>query len=180
MIIYKIEHKETGKVYIGQTSRSLKKRLREHTSPSNCVRLYRAICKYGWGSFTVEVIDSTDNRSTLNLLEEAWIQAYNSLSPNGYNLTMGGYKGEYSDESKAKMRAMKLGKPQSIEQRKKTSESLRGNKRALGLHHTEESKDKMRAKLKGKPLTEEHRAKISAAKFKYWENKRKAKEMEKP
>jgi len=54
--------------------------------------LYNSIRKYGIGNFVFSVIETieTDDISILNEKEVFWISHYNSLSPNGYNMTLGG------------------------------------------------------------------------------------------
>lgn len=54
MIIYKATNKINGKVYIGQSHKSLEERMRRHKNDS--IRqdsyFYRAIRKYGWENFS--------------------------------------------------------------------------------------------------------------------------------
>ena len=90
-LIYKIQNKENGKIYIGQTQTSLKNRLAKHNEvvfTSNC-HIHRAIRKYGWDAFTVEVIEENITNENLNEREKYWIEYYNSYE-NGYNMNRGG------------------------------------------------------------------------------------------
>ena len=71
MIVYKVTNRINGKVYVGQTTRPLIVRWRQHTAPSvtKCLALHRAIMKYGRENFTVEQIDVASNRDELNKKE---------------------------------------------------------------------------------------------------------------
>lgn len=88
--IYKITNLINDKIYIGQSvnikrrwaeekSRALDERLHEVSA------LYAAIAKYGKDNFSFEIIEVC-NPWELNDREAWWIQFYNSMSPNGYNL----------------------------------------------------------------------------------------------
>jgi group I intron endonuclease len=85
----------SGKHYIGQTIQDINMRFRQHKSRSlsdidkNCRALYAAIKKYGFDSFERKVIMECDDED-LNFFEALYIKAYNSIAPNGYNLTSGG------------------------------------------------------------------------------------------
>ena len=93
MIIYKITNKINGKIYIGQTSLSIKDRWSRHcNNDSHCTYLKNAIKKYNKENFIIEEIYIAKNRDELNKLEKSIIKEYNSLYPNGYNLTTGGYR----------------------------------------------------------------------------------------
>lgn len=103
-IIYKATNKVNGKVYIGQTIRTLEKRKQEHfqNSKSNTKRYYfqSAISKYGFENFEWEVIDEADNKKSLNDKEIYWIDFYRSHTMEfGYNLTLGGEFGKITGES---------------------------------------------------------------------------------
>lgn len=90
-VIYKITNNLTGKSYVGQTIRPLKRRWQEHCQNAvRCKVLHRAIMKYGKENFTIEKIDTADNPKELNAKEVYWIKFYNTLVPNGYNMTKGG------------------------------------------------------------------------------------------
>lgn len=79
----------SGKHYIGQ-SINIKKRIASYKR-LNCKKqefIYHALCKYGFDNFIIEVLEYCDE-DKLNELEIFYINKYNSLSPNGYNLTTG-------------------------------------------------------------------------------------------
>jgi hypothetical protein len=100
MIIYRVTNMINGKQYIGQTSRTLEKRWIEHCSASSgCVALHNAILKYGRENFKVEQIDIALDQVELDYKEIKYIELYNTLAPNGYNLTKGGdYKKDMRGE----------------------------------------------------------------------------------
>ena len=54
-VIYKIQNRESGKIYVGQTTRTLEIRMQEHLRK---VETYveRAIAKHGIDAFDVSVI----------------------------------------------------------------------------------------------------------------------------
>jgi group I intron endonuclease len=86
VVVYKITNLINGKVYIGQTIQSLKKRWRDHCHPnSDCSKLARAIQKYGKENFTIEEIENCSDMDSLNKAEEYWIKEHNSIE-NGYNI----------------------------------------------------------------------------------------------
>jgi group I intron endonuclease len=88
-IIYKISS-PSGKVYVGQTIRSLKIRMQHHKSKySECTLLKRAIDKYG-DEMKYEIIEDNIPQEQLDEREIYWIKELNSLAPNGYNCDTGG------------------------------------------------------------------------------------------
>lgn len=178
MIIYKITNKINGKVYIGQTIRSLSVRWAKHCcKEKKNYAIQNAIQKYGKENFTVEEIDGANSLSELNYLEQHHIYINNCTAPNGYNLTSGGNNGgKRSEESKKKMSDAKRGKKRNpfseihlmnmslsrINKPKKSKgNTSKGNKREP---FTEEHKVKMSESCKGRVFTEEHRKKLSEAK----------------
>lgn len=85
--IYIIKNDINSHVYIGQTSRSIETRWKEHVRGTNQI-INRAIQKYGIEHFWIEQIEECDD----NLLDERerfWIKQYNSFN-SGYNATIGG------------------------------------------------------------------------------------------
>ena len=99
--IYKIYNDVNDKVYIGQTVRTAERRWAEHKNAAinelyRETILYNAMRKYGVDKFHMIVIRECDE-SELDYYEELYINAYNSLAPNGYNMTTGGEKGKKLD-----------------------------------------------------------------------------------
>ena len=91
--IYKIENKINGKVYIGQTVKSIQKRFTQHKNNSNKpyfsqIILYKAFNKYGIENFECTEIEEVPNE-LLDEREKYWIEYYNSYF-DGYNSTLGG------------------------------------------------------------------------------------------
>ena len=94
--IYKIQNIENNKIYIGQ-SVDIAQRWREHrsdvlTNRDNSV-LHLAMKKYGEHNFSFEIIEEC-LKEKLDEREIYWIEYYNSMIPNGYNQTSGGYSGQ--------------------------------------------------------------------------------------
>lgn len=109
--IYKITNKINNKIYIGQ-SIDIKRRWSEHKSranekDTNCYNkpLYRSIRKYGIENFNFEIIEECKVEE-LNEKEKYYIQLFNSLIPNGYNIL-----GETEQYAKPKHICKKCGKP---------------------------------------------------------------------
>lgn len=95
-IIYRATNKINGKVYIGQTVRSLAERIYYHYYRADNeleitkTHFINAIRKYGKDNFEWEEIDSAENQAELNEKEQYWIEFYNSVE-NGYNIQAGGH-----------------------------------------------------------------------------------------
>lgn len=142
MIIYKITNRINGKVYIGQTIQSLKKRWSKHCNDKKacCRLLHNAIQKYGKENFEITVIDHAHSREELDNKEIFWIDFYDSMNPEkGYNLLGGGNKNHIvSEETKRKLSKAGKGRKLSNEQKKKLRESK------LGKHRSQEIIEKMR------------------------------------
>jgi hypothetical protein len=102
-IIYKIQNKIDGKSYIGQTNSTFHGRyIKEWWKDKDLSKyLKSAINKYGIENFSVQILEFNKNQSELDSLEDYCVELYNSLTPNGYNLTSGGKsKFKHSDESR--------------------------------------------------------------------------------
>lgn len=108
----------SGKKYIGQTI-NLKNRMQKYAynDSRGQVAIYRAIKKYGWENFDVDILLEVKRkdkvREILNIFEYAFIKKFNTVYPYGYNLTTGGDHSELSAHSKEKIRLANLGRKQT-------------------------------------------------------------------
>lgn len=109
--IYKISNIVNDKLYIGQTINRIDKRFNDHLSAARTYHnhnmiILRAINKYGENNFHISLVETvscdsqSDLRKKLNDREIYYISYYNSLNPNGYNLTKGGYSASLNSMSK--------------------------------------------------------------------------------
>ncbi len=147
--------------------------------------LKSAILKYGKENFKRKILKECDIYSNL-LFEEKYIKKYNTLIPNGYNISpTGGYiifdeklrnklsiaknGKKQSNVTKEKRRKSMLGKntgPKSEETKRKISEANKGHTFNKGRIHSEESRNNMSKAQKGKKLSKETKIKMSEAKSK--------------
>jgi len=92
--IYVIRNTNNNKVYVGQTTQSVEDRFAQHKRLCNSNKkqlIYKALLKYGADCFYVEEIESgIPTYEELNSKESHYIQLFNSMEPNGYNLNPGG------------------------------------------------------------------------------------------
>lgn len=86
--IYKFTNKDNGMIYIGATSRP-KKRYNEHFYYKNNVYFSNVAHQLGEDKFDFEIIGWYENWEEK---EKYYIDYYNSLFPNGYNIDSGGGK----------------------------------------------------------------------------------------
>lgn len=96
--IYKITNKINGKIYVGQTIRSLEERFQKHCWGTTINDKYhmnmaikKAIRKYGKENFIIELIEEVET-DKLDEREVYWISVYDSYNK-GYNCTLGGQNG---------------------------------------------------------------------------------------
>lgn len=88
--IYIIKNKINNKVYIGQSVNAAERYTKHLSDVRNCPSqiIHQAMAKYGIQNFWYEIleyqIENYDER------EKYWIQHYNSVVPNGYNVAIGG------------------------------------------------------------------------------------------
>lgn len=90
--IYKFTNKINGMSYIGQST-NIERRHKEHrTKKCESSLFHDAITEYGFDNFDFSVIEICDVKE-LNNKEVYYIKEYNTLFPNGYNVSEGGYSG---------------------------------------------------------------------------------------
>jgi group I intron endonuclease len=144
--IYTITNKTDNKIYVGQTIGDLERRWKGHLNPrSNCRYLSSAIKKYGVDNFEFKLVCITfDNQ--LDDMEIKYIEKYNSLVPNGYNLKRGGNSGRHHAETKQKI-------TDTLKQRYKNG--LIHPRSQLGIPHSEITKKKISESLKGQHRSQE-------------------------
>lgn len=156
----------SGKVYIGITSRGLRRRWAEHLYDSRSSRttmaISRAIAKYGSENFTIEAVCSARSWKDICAAESILIAQYGCRLPNGYNLSEGGegpFGCKRSPESVERSAAKHRGKPCHPNTRLAASLFHRGRPKSI------ETRAKMAKAATGKTRSVETRAKISAAKI---------------
>lgn len=95
--IYIIKNFANNKIYIGQTITGSQNRFTQHLNEAFAegrkeynYYLSRAIRKYGRESFDFAILADDVPEEDLNLIEEHYIDLYNSTDPNiGYNISNG-------------------------------------------------------------------------------------------
>ena len=171
MLIYKITNKVNGKVYIGQTTRTLEVRKQEHLDCAFMYKLnthiYNAMRKYGANNFVFEEICKAKDIDELNYLETYYILQYDSVR-NGYNMSYGGDNNVMFCEKTAEkhnavmrsddvrnrisksMKKYRKEHPWTEEQKRKFAISKLGNKNFAGHHLTPEHREAINKKLRKK------------------------------
>ena len=96
--IYKYENPINHMVYVGQAI-DLQERHRKHRSnvsdQSHQEDVYKAFREFGFDNFKYEILEQFEefDQDKLNELECYYIEKFNSLKPNGYNMVPGGTNG---------------------------------------------------------------------------------------
>lgn len=171
--VYKIVCKVNGKMYIGQTIRSVEERWRSHKydakkrNHKDKLHISRAINKYGEENFKISTVCFANNQQELNVREKTAIRLFDSIR-SGFNLHEGGLNQRLSLITRAKIsaankgrkkplgfgekiRQSRLGKKNSESTKIKCSQSQIREKSAwFGKKHSEETRAKMRKAQKGR------------------------------
>lgn len=134
-IVYKISNIANGKMYFGATRQPLKIRWQQHKCNANKrdYILYRAIKKYGFENFIIEIVFATSNEKEMFEKEIELINLYKTNDKLfGYNHSTGG---QYSRKGcrLTNEQKQKISEYQKIRIRKPHSEET---KRAIGIANT--------------------------------------------
>jgi group I intron endonuclease len=104
--IYQLTHKDTGRIYIGQ-SKDIAQRFAAHKKPFTGKRkltyVEQAIKKHGWDAFDAKLIIAAEGQEYLNLLETNAIKLFDCIAPKGFNIREGGNTSTFSAETRKKM-----------------------------------------------------------------------------
>jgi group I intron endonuclease len=167
--VYLVTNLVNSKQYVG-VSINLRKRWHAHCAGNKKTKSYikNAIHDYGYENFSISILMIGTKEECL-LAENGFINQYNTLVPDGYNLCGGGY-GPVATISGERHHCYK--KPMSEEQKKKISAKLKGRK--LPFEHVENMKrglknvvrtsewcEKIRIANKNKTVSQSTRKKIS-------------------
>ena len=150
-VVYTIIDGTNDFEYIGQTTRSVKQRFKEHANAP--YRIGKAIRAHGADMFVLAILKVCYSKEEMDFWERHFIKSRNTMTPNGYNLTEGG-EGmpgfSPSEETRAQMSASRtgeknhfFGKHYTNEARTRISMARLGNNNSLGFRHTDESKARM-------------------------------------
>lgn len=139
----------SNKVYIGITSVKLNKRWGFGRGYEKNQYFYRAIKKYGWENIEHVVLFSGLTEEEAKQKEIDTIRELNATNPlYGYNKTLGGdYRCKPNEETIAKIKKRLLGQKRTPEQREHYKEGAK--KRPKRVHLSEEHKRKISQSLLG-------------------------------
>lgn len=109
-IIYAIANIKTGKIYIGQTINSFNDRYSGgkwwlYSDNDSLKQDYKTYKKH----FKIFILESELSVDELNKRETFYIQELNTLSPNGYNKTLGGFNKSLCEEAKTRLSQVRIG-----------------------------------------------------------------------
>lgn len=177
--IYKITNTINDKIYIGQTNDfNRRKSQYKHACKDQPDQfITKAMLKYGFDNFVMEIIDTLNSREEANIKEEEYMLLYDSRNlEKGYNIATGGgvfgltesIKIKISEKLKEhyKHNVSKMkGRVYSQEHREAISRGSMGKKGTnLGKKFTQEHRDKIRIANTNKTHTPETRAKLALIK----------------
>ena len=150
--IYMYINKINGKRYIGQT-KNFNRRHKQHIKKSsNKYPIDRSLKKYGEENFDVIILkENLSTQCLLNLWESYYIEKYNCLSKDNYNISSGGSNGNnFAGKTEEEMNdiKIKIGIKSKEMWQNKTEEELRQWKQKIselnsGKIRTDETKRRM-------------------------------------
>lgn len=147
--IYLLRNKINNKIYIGQTTLSMEKKISEYKNRgkgSICRDrpIVSAIRKHSFDNFEFSFIDSAASQEELDSKERYYISVYQSNKRDvGYNVESGGIRGKFvHDDTKHKI-------SQTLKRKYKTGEMVPP---MLGKILSQESIQKIRESMKGRVM----------------------------
>lgn len=159
----------SNKKYIGITSQNVKKRWQNGYGYKTNIYFWRAIQKYGWNNIKHIILFENLTQEEAKSKEIELIKQYNTLQPNGYNLTKGGDNVSekiHSEETRKKISQALTGKHPSEETKLKLSMALSGkNNPFYGKTWTAEHRKKIKENRKYTNHSEETKRKISKSNY---------------
>lgn len=129
--IYAHTHRESGKVYVGKTRQTMRRRWMQHLA---AVRLgspflfHSAIRKHGAEAFDHQVLEQVRSEESGNEAEKRWISTFRSNDTKlGYNLNAGGGGvPNTSPDLKRRRSAAARAREAAMTQEQKTARAMRG------------------------------------------------------
>jgi group I intron endonuclease len=172
--LYQYKNRINGKSYIGVTCDPDKRFVLHERGESGAVAFNRAMKKHGSRNFIRKILAIFDNASAAAYHEQAAILKFETLAPDGYNLTAGApftqYGGPWSEEASLKRSESQKGhapRPAGFHHSEETKAKMRASAKliehSVGWHHSDEARANMSRAQKGHPISEETKAKISAS-----------------
>lgn len=145
-IIYLLIDATNDKEYVGQTTRTVEERFKEHAGNKKSF-IGRAIRAHGVDMFVIAILKVCYSKAELDRWERHMIRSRDTKSPNGYNLTEGGEGTlglEFTPEHRTNIAATRKGKPLPPEHYIKLSILNKGKGNPFfGKSHTKEARKKM-------------------------------------
>ena len=162
-VVYVMWCNATGKYYVGVTSQEEEMRIRQHKNGKKQF-VDREIQRTGWDEAQWDwwVLENFVPAENITAREQYWVAFFNSVYPNGYNLTIGGIKHFQHSKATCKKISKALSgtkrKPFTAEHRANISKSRSGEKNPnfgkpawnRGIPCTPTAKKKIRKKLTGR------------------------------
>lgn len=190
--IYRIVNTINSKMYIGKTLEKCpytrwKEHQRNISNNIGCPALRDAVNKHGINNFKFELIIICFDEDA-SYYECEYIQQFNTIVPNGYNITKGGEGGgfvgkKHSDKTKQLLRSRTIQYFNDPENRRANSSRLRSfyekdgakdlaRQRTINSDKWKKAKEEKRVGTGKPPPTEDTKAKISAGLRRYNEQRR--------
>lgn len=174
MLVYRVVHRASGKVYIGKwLAHDVERRWRAHVRRAemgSCFHFHNALRKYGETSFNWEVIyraRTDDPKREIARMETFFIVLHQSFTPQfGYNMTMGGDGCNVSPEGHKRIGLKLRGRKRRPESIEATVSKLRGRIRSKAFC------DKVSAARMGMHFSDSHRKNLVLAQVGLWPERR--------